>query len=203
MRWPFASGRDHRLDANDHATINNARNPETRLGYALQLCCLRYPGRHLRRGELLPAVMLDHIAEQIGVDAEVIAGFARRTPTRYDQLLAIKARFGFADLTKPMRATRRAWLEAEAIGLTDGRVLANRFLDKLRARKIVIPDISVVERMAAVAMPAAERRIIADIDDLLDIAIVCRSPWSASASTRRGRPSVVTSSLRASSSSSP
>ncbi|WP_292329594.1 DUF4158 domain-containing protein [Mesorhizobium sp.] len=162
--------RHHSLDADDLAAINSARTPETRLGYALQLCCLRYPGRHLRRGELLPAVMLDHIAEQIGVDAEVIAGFARRTPTRYDQLLAIKARFGFADLTKPMRATLRAWLEAEAIGLTDGRVLLNRFLDELRARKIVMPGISVVERMAAVAMHAAERRIIADIEDRLDIA---------------------------------
>ncbi|WP_234890501.1 DUF4158 domain-containing protein [Sinorhizobium meliloti] len=132
-RSPSQSGRK-RL-----AGINSARTPETRLGYALQLCCLRYPGRHLRRGELLPAVMLDHIAEQIGADAEVIAGFARRTPTRCDQLLAIKARFGFADLTKPMRATLRAWLEAEAVSLTDGRVLLDKFLDELRARKIVIP----------------------------------------------------------------
>lgn len=59
--------RYHSLDAIDLAAINGARTPETRLSYALQLCCLRYPGRHLRRGELLSAVMLDHIAEQIGV----------------------------------------------------------------------------------------------------------------------------------------
>nr|WP_246462481.1 DUF4158 domain-containing protein [Mesorhizobium sangaii] len=56
-------------------------------------------------------------------------------------------------------------MEAEAIGLTDGLVLLNRFLDELRARKIVIPGISVVERMAAEATHAAERRIIADIDE--------------------------------------
>lgn len=36
--------RYHSLDANDLAAINSARTPETRLGYALQLCCLRYPG---------------------------------------------------------------------------------------------------------------------------------------------------------------
>src|SRR3546814_1828542 len=53
----------HSLDAADLAAIADARTPETRLGYALQLCCLRYPGRHLRKGELLPAIMLDHIAE--------------------------------------------------------------------------------------------------------------------------------------------
>ena len=74
--------RHHSLDERDLAAVNTARTPETRLGYALQLCCLRYPGRHLRRGELLPGPMLSHIAEQIDVDAAVIAGFARRVSDR-------------------------------------------------------------------------------------------------------------------------
>ena len=158
--------RFHHLDAGDLAAIATARTPETRLGYALQLCCLRYPGRHLRRGETLPAVVLDHVADQIGVEADVIAGFARRNPTRYDQLATIKARFGFTDLSHPMRARLRPWLEHEAIGLTDGRVLLERFLDELRSRRIVIPGISVVERLAAEAMFAAERRIIGELNAL-------------------------------------
>jgi len=73
-------GRHHGLDAEDLAAIGIARTPATTLGYALQLCCLRYPGRHLCAGELLPAIMLDHIADQAGVDAGVIADFARRRP---------------------------------------------------------------------------------------------------------------------------
>lgn len=72
----------HSLDTGDLAAIATARTPATRLGYALQLCCMRWPGRHLRAGELLPAIMLDHIAEQVGVETSVIADFARRTPTR-------------------------------------------------------------------------------------------------------------------------
>ena len=70
--------RHHNFDADDLAAIAEARTPETRLGYALQLACLRYPGRHLRRGERLPAIMLDHVAEQVGVDAAAITSFARR-----------------------------------------------------------------------------------------------------------------------------
>ena len=97
--------RHHGLDAADLAAIGDARTPETRLSYAFQLCALRYPGRHLRRGELLPAIMLDHIAEQIGVAAGVIAAFARRAPTRYDQLAAIKRRFGY--LTRPLEVEGR------------------------------------------------------------------------------------------------
>ena len=50
--------RHYPLDAKDLTAIASSRTPETRLGHALQLCCLRYPGRHLRRGEFLPPVML-------------------------------------------------------------------------------------------------------------------------------------------------
>ena len=72
------------LDDAELKAIARLRSPANRLGYALQLCCLRYPGRYLRRGEMLPAVMLDYIAEQIDVDADVIAEFSRRGPTRYE-----------------------------------------------------------------------------------------------------------------------
>ncbi len=160
--------RHHSLSTADLAAIAEARTPETRLSYALQLCCLRYPGRNLRRGEVLPAVMLDHIAEQIGVDAAVIAGFARRGPTRYEQLAAIKRRHGFRDLTQPGRVEISAWLVTEAVGLNDGRsVLLDRLILKLRADRIVIPGASVVERMAAEAMHAADLKIIAQVDALL------------------------------------
>ena len=55
--------RHYSLDDADLAMIAKARTPATRLGYALQLFCLRFPGRYLRRGEVLPALMLDYIAE--------------------------------------------------------------------------------------------------------------------------------------------
>ncbi|MCB8835847.1 Tn3 family transposase [Aurantimonas sp. VKM B-3413] len=160
--------RHYALDANDLAAVATARTPATRLGYALQLCALRYPGRHLRRGELMPAAMLDHIAEQVGVETDVIADFARRTPTRYDQLAAIKARFGFSDLSRPLRAELMTWLTREAETIVDGRVLLDRLLAEMRSRCIVIPGISVVERMAAEAMHRADAAFVATIDASLE-----------------------------------
>ena len=99
--------RHHSFDAADLAATAQARTPETRLGHALQLCCLRFPGRHMRKGEFLPAVMLDHIAEQIGVDADVIAQFARRAQTRYEQLAALKRHYGYCDLSRSKRVEPR------------------------------------------------------------------------------------------------
>ena len=153
----------HSLDENERAAIARLRSPANQLGYALQLCCLRFPGRYLRRGELLPAIMLDHVAEQIDVDADVIADFAKRGPTRYEQLASIKRNHGFVDLTHPVRAELKQWLEAEALSCTDGRLLLERLIARMRERKIIIPGVSVIERLTASAMHAADAKVASEI----------------------------------------
>jgi uncharacterized protein DUF4158 len=100
--------------------------------------------------------MLDHIAEQIGVDAGVIAAFARRAPTRYDQLAAIKRRFGYRDLTRPLKAELKGWLATRALTAADARDLLRQLLEHMRSQHIVIPGASVIERLAAEAMHAAD-----------------------------------------------
>ena len=160
--------RHYTLDAADLATMAGSRTPETRQSHALQLCCLRYPGRHLRRGEFLPPIMLDYIAEQIGADTEAIARFARRGATRYEQLAAIKQHHGYRDFTRPARSMLSDWAEQEAVGLTDGRILLGRLIEKMREEKIVIPGITVVERLAASAMHAADGMMVTKVCSLLD-----------------------------------
>lgn len=160
--------RHHSFDVGDLAAIGQARTPETRLGYALQLATLRYPGRHLRRGEVLPAIMLDHVAEQVEVSPELLAAFARRAPTRHAQLIAIKHRYGFRDLTRPARAKIVAWLDSEPIAITDGRVLLDRLIVHMREQRIIMPGISVIERLTAEAMHVADTSVIATVAELLD-----------------------------------
>src|SRR3546814_574752 len=155
------------LSSDDLAAVDQCRTPETRLSYALQLCCLRFPGRYLSRGELLPGIMLDHIADQVQADADVIALFARRDATRYEQLTTIKERHGFRDLSQPLRVELAAWAQNEAVGLTDGRVLLDRLIEWMRAGRIIIPGISVVERLAAAAIPSADLAAIAEVCGLL------------------------------------
>lgn len=105
------------LTPDDLAAVNQCRTPETRLSYALQLCCLRFPGRYLSRGELLPGIMLDHIADQVQANADVITLFARRGATRYEQLTSIKQRHGFRELSRPLRDELTAWAQDEACRL--------------------------------------------------------------------------------------
>lgn len=52
--------------------------------------------------------------------------------------------------------------------IIDGRVLLDRLLGEMHVRRIVIPGVSVVERMAAEAMHRAETDLIGAIDGSLD-----------------------------------
>ena len=62
--------RHYTLSDCDMAMIRRCRGDHSRLGYALMLCFLRYPGRHLRAHEHPPAVLISFVAEQIDVCAD-------------------------------------------------------------------------------------------------------------------------------------
>lgn len=74
------------LGPDDLRTIVNRRRPHNRLGFAVQLCAPRYPGRLLRPGELIPHAPLAFVADQLDVDPEVLTDHAARGPTRYEAI---------------------------------------------------------------------------------------------------------------------
>ena len=51
--------RYHTLSDADLAMIAKRRRPDTRMGFSVQLCYLRFPGRPLRAGERPPGNLLD------------------------------------------------------------------------------------------------------------------------------------------------
>lgn len=60
------------LDGVDLAAVDRRRGGHNQLGYALQLCTFRYPGRLLRPGEAIPEPALRFVAEQIYVGADAL-----------------------------------------------------------------------------------------------------------------------------------
>jgi hypothetical protein len=132
------------------------KRPETKLGLALQLCALRFPGTLLRPGELIPAEPQAFITEQVGVPSDSLTGFARRGPTRYEQLGLLYRTYSFQELTRPHRAELAAWLLPIARETTAGLPLVEALLGEMRRRRIVVPGISVVERLAAAVLHDAE-----------------------------------------------
>src|SRR3546814_11114348 len=60
--------RHYILADDDLIHIDRRRRPENRIGFALQLCALRYPGRTLAPGELIP-----HRSEERRVGKECVS----------------------------------------------------------------------------------------------------------------------------------
>lgn len=143
----------------DLSIIHRCRRDHNRLGFALQLCALRYPGRLLRPGERIPGAALQHLATQLKVARNTLADYAARFQTRYEQLDDLRRTFGFVAMERPQRHDLLTWLMPVALATTRAPAIATALMDELRQRQIIAPGPSVIERMVAAAMLLAERRV--------------------------------------------
>src|SRR5690348_17279404 len=73
--------RHYTLSAADLAAIRRCRGDHNRLGHAVMLCFLRYPGRPLKAGERPPRPLLLFIAGQIDALPESIEDYLAAQPT--------------------------------------------------------------------------------------------------------------------------
>ena len=160
--------RHYTLSAADLTVIARRRRAHNRLGFAVQLCALRHPGRLLHPGEVVPEQILTFLADQLDLAPEALADYAVRSQTRYDQLNALYAVYGFRTFTRPDRAEMGRWLLAPALGTTSGAALAALLLEELRRRAVAAPGPTVIERLVAAALSQAERHVERQIDAALD-----------------------------------
>jgi TnpA family transposase len=143
----------------DLAVIERRRGGHNQLGYALQLCAFRYPGRLLRPGEAIPETALNFVANQLRVSTDVLAAYATRSQTRREQLDGLRESFGLQMYGHGHGRALLAWLLPVALATTNPVTVAATLMDELRRRKIVAPGSSVVERLVAAVLVVAERHV--------------------------------------------
>ena len=139
--------------------IRARRKPENRLGFALQLCAFRYPGRLLIPGETIPLEVSRFIAAQLGLNADNLADYAIREETRRDHLVELRTIYGFRMFSGRGSRDLKEWIQQEAETARSNEDLARRFVEQCRRTQTILPGISVIERLSADALVAAERRI--------------------------------------------
>ena len=157
--------RHYTLSREDIATICRRRRPHNRLGFALQLCGLRYPGRLLHPAELVPESILNFVAYQLDILPDEIAGYVSRMQTRYEQHDALRELFGFRSMTQPDRRDLQTWLLPIALATVRPEGVARAFMAELRERKIAAPGRSVIARMVSKSLLDAERHVVGLLTD--------------------------------------
>ncbi|GGN45378.1 Tn3 family transposase [Deinococcus daejeonensis] len=155
--------------------VLDRRRDANRLGFAVQLTVLKHLGRGLDVGEIPPEAVLVCLGEQLDIDPAKFDVYARRDATRREHFGELCDQLGYRTLSVDLNRALRAWLIPMAVATPQPFALMSALLDELRRRKILVPRISVLERIVTQARTQAEQavhhllgEIIAGHEDALD-----------------------------------
>jgi TnpA family transposase len=151
--------RHYTLSDADRASIRRCRGDHNRLGHALMLCYLRYPGRPLRTGERPPDQLLAFVAEQIDVLPASIDAYLAAERSRVSHSAELQDRLRLRPFGPRPAALLATWLLPHAI--EDDRLmhLAALVLQECRNRRIVIPRPAALERLCIEVRHQARREV--------------------------------------------
>ena len=134
---PVELAKHYLLSDEDLELVQKRRRAENRLGFAVQLCLIRYPGRLLRANEYPPRPLIAFVADQVGVDPDVFGAYAKRDETRREHALSLLRNFGLTTFKGQHFRDLVRWLVPVAIDNPKGNMLVGAVLNELRQRRIL------------------------------------------------------------------
>ncbi|WP_054943659.1 Tn3 family transposase [Paenibacillus ihuae] len=143
----------------DLEIIQQRRRDYNRLGFAVQLCVLRYLGWTLSDVRDVPFQVLRYIAKQINADVESFASYGDREATRYEHLYEIRKEYGFQTFTLSEYRSLCKHLFNHAMANGNPLHLIQLALEDLRKRKIILPSIATIERSVWETRKRTEEKI--------------------------------------------
>ncbi len=151
----------------DLEIINKRRREENRLGFAMQLAVLRYPGWSYTHVKDIPDSVKQYIAKQINADHSSLRLYPQRENTLWDHLKEIRNEYGFITFT--LKEYRMIFKHIYQLALENGDAihLLHESIDFLRKNKVILPAITTLERMVWEARAMAERKIFNTVSQSL------------------------------------
>ena len=155
------------LSDRDRIQVRRQRGDSNRLGFALQLCTLRYLGFVPNPLRSAPPTVIAHLALQLGTAPESLAAYGDRPHTRTDDFQEVIAYLGFRKARAADVRDLRAWLVARALEHDRLTFLLQLACEKLRTDKVVRPGPTSLERLVAAAQQEAQRETFRLLGPLL------------------------------------
>jgi TnpA family transposase len=146
------------LSEADLAFVRQHRGDSNRLGIALQMIYLRYPGRMLVGREKPYPPLLAIIANQLRVAPSAWETYTRDA-TRSEHLQELFSRLKLELFTTVHARTLGEWLLPTAMQTTQGIVLVQALVGELRRRHIVLPPVTTMENLCASVTTRAQREV--------------------------------------------
>jgi len=159
--------RHYTFSDTDLAIIRQRRGPANRLGFAVQLCYLRFPGIFLGVDQSPSLPLLKLVADQLKVGVESWNDYGQREQTRREHLVELQTVFGFQSFTMSHYRQAVHTLTELAMQTDKGIVLVSALIEQLRRQSIILPTLNAIERASAEAVTRANRRIYEALSDPL------------------------------------
>ena len=160
--------RHYTFNETDLSIIRQHRGSANRLGFAVQLCYMRYPGVTLAAEAEPFRPLLLMVANQLKVPHDSWPEYGQRAETRREHLLELQTVFGFQSFTTMNHYRSAVHSLDELAWQTDkGIVLATSLVESLRQKSVLLPTLDVIERICAETVTQANRRIHAALTDSL------------------------------------
>ncbi|HBC9224393.1 TPA: Tn3 family transposase [Enterobacter cloacae] len=159
--------RHYTFNETDLSVIRQRRGAANRLGFAVQLCYLRFPGIFLGVDDPPFPPLLRMVAAQLKVPVESWNHYGQREQTRREHLVELQTVFGFKPFTMSHYRQAVHTLTELALQTDKGIVLASTLVENLRRQSIILPAMNAIERASAEAITRANRSIHAALADSL------------------------------------
>lgn len=155
------------LDDVDRDLIALRRTTAHQLGFAVQMCTVRYVGRFLVDDPLdVPWSAIEHLAAQLRIeDASVVKRYTERAKTAYEHAWEIRDAYGYHPFEDAEWGRKfRAFLHGRAWTGAEGPVaLFNQAVGWLRRHRVLLPGVSVLAKQVASVRQVAEKRLYATV----------------------------------------
>ncbi len=149
------------LDDRDRGLLEPRRHDHTRLGFALQLCTVRFLGTFLSDPTDVPHSVVLSLASQLNIADPTILSSYREGLMRHDHVHEIMREYGYHDFSSQPEHFRflrwlytRAWWSEERL-----TVLFDLAMAQMIERKVLLPGVSVLERLVSTVREHASMRL--------------------------------------------
>lgn len=160
--WEIA--KHYTFTDNDIEIIKRHRRDYNKLGFAVQLCCLRNPGWSLSNINGIPDIVLNYIAEQLQISPKEFERYAQRENTRLEHLQELREEYGYRSFTDSDSIFISEFLTPFAMENDNAGRLLRIAIKEMKREKIILPGITTIEKIVNEVLQRADNMVLSLIN---------------------------------------